>query len=88
MTPSSAAPSRGEEKARRSTRSRHLSLFEAAATSAVTLGSMEFSVNGRPSEAVRGGVTSVRLTSSDDGSVRADHYFSRHEHGNNFVMFW
>lgn len=74
----SDTPSWGEGKAtfRRSTWSRHLALFEAVATSAVTLGSIEFSVNGRPSEAVEGGVTSVRLTSGDDRSVRADQYFS------------
>lgn len=74
MTSASAAPSWGRGKAplRGFTRSRRLAAFEAAATSAVTLGSMEFSLNGRPSEAAEGGVTSVRLTSSDDGSVRAD----------------
>ena len=51
---------------------RHLALIEAAATSAFTVGSVEFSVNGRPSEAATGRVTSVRLTSTDDGSVRAN----------------
>ena len=57
---------------RRSAPSRHLALVEAAATSAFTVGSVEFSINGRPSEAATGRVTSVRLTSTDDGSVRAN----------------
>lgn len=77
LTLASATSDRGRSKApfRGSTQSRHLALFETAATSAVTVGSIEFSVNGRPSEAVEGGVTSVRVISSDDGSVRADQHF-------------
>lgn len=53
-------------------RPRRLASIETAATSAVGVGSIQFAVNGRPSDAVQGGVTNVRLTSTDDGSVRID----------------
>lgn len=49
--------------------SRRLGSLENTATSAVSVASVQFSVNGRPSDAVEGGVTSVSLTSTDDGSV-------------------
>ena len=55
-----------------SAQSRHLARIEPAATSTVTVGSTEFSVNGRPSEAAKGGVTHIRLTRTDDGNVRAE----------------
>ncbi|CAM9102892.1 unnamed protein product [Laminaria digitata] len=71
MTPASVLPVRGRGKAsvRGSIQSRRqLATYEAAATSAVTVGSIEFSVNGRPSKAAEGRVTSVRLTRTDDGN--------------------
>ena len=54
-------------------RRRRLAPIETAATSAVAVGSIQFAVNGRPSDGVQGGVTSVRLTNTDDGSVRVEH---------------
>lgn len=38
-------------------------------TSAIVVVSAQFSINGRPSGAVEAGITSIRLTNTDDGSV-------------------
>lgn len=75
MTTTGVAPCR--RRGKRSSRQRRgsgrrLSSTGNTSTSALAVGSARFSVNGRPSDAAEGGVTSVSLTSTDDGSVSAD----------------
>lgn len=52
---------------------RRLNAVETSATSSISVASVQFNVNGAPSTAVEGGMTSARLASTDDGSVRAWH---------------
>lgn len=49
---------------------RRLSSVESSTTSSVSVSSISFNVNGSPSDMVEGGVTSIRLASTDDGRVR------------------
>lgn len=54
---------------RRHFTSHQTSLLETSDTLAVAVASLAFSVNGKPSDSVTGGVTSVRVTSAVEGSV-------------------
>lgn len=50
---------------------RRLNAVETSTTSSISVASVQFNINGAPSTEVEGGMTSVRLASTDDGSVRA-----------------
>lgn len=50
---------------------RRLNVVETSTTSSISVASVQFNINGAPSTEVEGGMTSVRLASTDDRSVRA-----------------